>query len=59
MHHREVRGVAETTVATTAENALIEANCASTLTNPTDDIQAFNSGYASLTKPSVAPATTG
>ena len=40
-------------------NALIEANCASTLTNPTDDIQAFNSGYASLTKPWVAPATTG
>ena len=55
----KLRGVAETTVATTAENALTAANCASTLTNPTDDIQAFNSGYASLTKPSVAPTTTG
>ena len=45
----EVRGVIEVPVAPNAENAIAESDCASTLEDPVDDIQAFNNGFASLT----------
>lgn len=46
----EVRGVIEVPVAPNAENALAPSDCQSTVTNPVDDIQAFNDGYASLSE---------
>jgi len=53
----ELRGVAKTTVSTSTINALADANCASTTPKPTDDIGAYVSGYASLSKPPLTPAT--
>jgi len=52
-----LRGVAKTTVSTSTINALADANCASTEPKPTDDIAAYVSGYASLSKPSLTPST--
>lgn len=54
----ELRGVAKTTVSTSTENALADANCASTVPKPTDDITAYINGYASLSRPSVTPTST-
>jgi 5'-nucleotidase len=51
-----LRGIAKTTVSTSTINALADANCASTAPRPTDDITAYVSGYASLSKPSLTPA---
>jgi 5'-nucleotidase len=44
----ELRGVIEVPVAPNAENAIATSDCASTLTDPVDDIQAFNNGYVTL-----------
>lgn len=51
------RGIVETTVATTTEGAVADVNCASTLENPANDIEAFHNGFATLTRPSLSPAT--
>ncbi len=53
-----LRGVAKTTVSTSTENAVADADCESTVPKPTDDITAYINGYASLSKPSVTAATT-
>jgi 5'-nucleotidase len=42
----DVRGLVEAPVAPTAENAAGPSDCASTLTDPVDDIQAFTNGFA-------------
>lgn len=42
----EVRGLVEVPIATSAENAVGPSDCASTLTDPVDDIQAFANGFA-------------
>ena len=44
-----IRGEIEVPLAANAENAVNTSDCASTLTKPVDDIQAFNNGYATLT----------
>jgi 5'-nucleotidase len=44
-----IRGEIEVPLAPNAENAVNASDCASTLKNPVDDIQAFNNGYATLT----------
>ena len=49
----KLRGVIEVPVAPNAENAIAPSDCASTLTDPVDDIQAFNNGYASLSSLSI------
>lgn len=46
----KLRGVIEVPVAPNAENAISASDCASTLTDPVDDIQAFNNGYATLSE---------
>lgn len=52
----KTRGVVEVPVATTAQDALkAEVDCASTATNPTDDIQAFNEGFAPQSTLAAAP----
>ncbi len=45
----EVRGLFETALAATTEGAITDQNCESTLDNPTNDIEAFNNGYITLT----------
>jgi len=44
-----VRGLFETQLATTTDGAVQDQNCESTLDNPTNDIEAFNNGYITLT----------
>jgi 5'-nucleotidase len=51
-----LRGVAKTSVATSTDHAFDPVNCASTVTKPADDITAYINGYASLSKPPLAPA---
>ena len=45
----EVRGLFETALAPTTDGAITDQNCESTLDNPTNDIEAFNNGYITLT----------
>ena len=45
-----IRGTLETTIAPTGDNAITDQNCASTLASPTNDIEAFNNGYITVTK---------
>ena len=45
----EERGLFETAIAATTDGAVIDQNCESTLDNPTNDIEAFNNGYITLT----------
>lgn len=52
----KVRGLVEVPLAANAENAVATSDCASTLTNLPDDIQAFNNGYATLSPLSTTPA---
>jgi 5'-nucleotidase len=52
-----IRGIAETTVSPSSDHALDSADCASTLPQPTDDITAYTNGFASLSTPSLTPAT--
>ena len=42
----EMRGVVDAPIATSADNAIGPSDCASTLTDPVDDIQAFANGFA-------------
>lgn len=46
----DVRGLFETELAPTSEGAITTQNCESTLDNPTNDIEAFNNGYVTLTE---------
>ena len=45
----EARGVFETELASSTEGAVTDQDCTSTLDNPTNDIEAFNNGYITLT----------
>lgn len=45
-----IRGTLDTTIAPTADNAITDQNCASTLASPTSDIEAFNNGYITVTE---------
>lgn len=51
-----VRGLFETALAATNEGAIATPNCQSTLDNPTNDIEAFNNGYISLTEIAIPAA---
>jgi 5'-nucleotidase len=51
-----IRGTLDTTIAPTADNAIADQNCASTLASPTNDIEAFNNGYITVTKVPVPAA---
>jgi 5'-nucleotidase len=53
----KARGVKTVELATTNEGAIAEVDCASTVTSPTTDIEAFNSGWAAYTKVPTTPAT--
>lgn len=53
----KARGVKKVTTATTAEGAVAGVDCASTVTAPKDDIEAFNAGWAALAEVSTTPAT--
>jgi hypothetical protein len=53
----KVRGLVEVPAATTTEGGGNPSDCTSTLTNPTDDIQAFLNGFATLSTLTTAPAT--
>ncbi len=52
----EVRGLEEVPPATDGE-AIAEQDCASTLEDPADDVEAFNTGFATLTVLPDDPAT--
>jgi 5'-nucleotidase len=52
-----LRGVVDTTVATTNDHSLEPGNCASTMAQPADDITAYINGFASLSSPTVKPAS--
>ena len=52
----EVRGLVEVPAADTVAGALASADCASTLQDPTNDIEALNAGFASLSEVPVEPA---
>jgi len=45
-----IRGTLDTTIAPNLDNGVIDQNCASTLASPTNDIEAFNNGYITVTK---------
>lgn len=49
-----IRGLAEVPNTTATEQAIVEQDCTSTLTDPADDIVAFNNGFVAL---SVVPPT--
>jgi len=51
-----VRGTVDVPLATSADGYLDVPDCASTATNPTDDIKAFHIGYAPLTNIPIKPA---
>ena len=44
-------------LATTSDGAIADVDCASAVTSPTNDIEAFNAGWASYTKVPTTPAT--
>jgi len=50
----KVRGLDDDVASATAGDAVGQSDCASTATGFTDDVTAFNNGYATLT---VVPAT--
>ncbi|HTO00640.1 MAG TPA: 5'/3'-nucleotidase SurE [Microthrixaceae bacterium] len=54
----EIRGVAEVTLADTADGALLpDQNCKSTIAQPADDITAFNNGFVAISPvPAQPPA---
>jgi 5'-nucleotidase len=47
----QVKEPVEVPLATAAEGAVAPSDCESTLTDPPDDITAFNAGYATITDP--------
>lgn len=51
-----IRGTLDTTIAPNADNAITDQNCTSTLASPTNDIEAFNNGYITVTKVPVPAA---
>jgi 5'-nucleotidase len=51
------RGVKQVTTATNADGAVAGVDCASTLTTPKTDIEAFNAGWAALAEVSTTPST--
>jgi 5'-nucleotidase len=54
----KARGVKKITTAPNADGAIAGVDCASTLTAPKTDIEAFNAGWAALAEVSTTPATT-
>lgn len=51
-----IRGTLDTTIAPTSDNAIADQNCTSTLASPTNDIEAFNNGYITVTRVPVPAA---
>ncbi len=51
------RGVKTVELATTSDGAIADVDCASAVTSPTNDIEAFNNGWASYAKVPTTPAT--
>jgi 5'-nucleotidase len=51
------RGVKQVTTATNADGAVAGVDCASTVTTPKTDIEAFNAGWAALAEVSTTPTT--
>ncbi|HLM18727.1 MAG TPA: 5'/3'-nucleotidase SurE [Acidimicrobiia bacterium] len=51
------RGVKKVELATTSDNAIADVDCSAAITSPTNDIEAFNSGWAAYTKVPTTPAT--
>lgn len=51
-----IRGTVDTTIAPTADNAITDQNCASTLASPANDIEAFNNGFITVTEVPVPTA---
>ena len=47
----QVKEPIEVPLATASEGAVAPSDCESTLTDPPDDITAFNAGYATITDP--------
>jgi 5'-nucleotidase len=53
----KARGVKDVTTAPTADGAVAGVDCASTVTAPKTDIEAFNAGWAALSEVSTTPTT--
>jgi 5'-nucleotidase len=53
----KARGVKKVTTAPDAEGAVAGVDCNSTVTTPTNDIEAFNAGWAARSEVSITPTT--
>jgi 5'-nucleotidase len=51
------RGVKTVVLATTNDGAIADVDCTAPVTSPTNDIEAFNAGWAAYTKVPTTPAT--
>ena len=52
------RGVKKVALATTSDNAIADVDCSAAVTKPTNDIEAFNSGWVAYTSVPSTPSTT-